>query len=666
MGNRLYSFLKNKKFLVATIVLWMLFTCSMILTYETEWKTAMSKPMSILEEGDVNETAGLQVINLEEDQWISQSIKMISDRVTGFSFYIDAEEESTDGILDIKLYDDERLIYEWEYDISQMRQKGFFDFCLPEALEVEKGEMLTVQISVRDAQNTMPKAVVTEKEKDSSSVLVVDGGVTEQIVPFKILNGDHSALKYFALAMYIGLSACLIIIYLMFAKEKRPECLFGSFALCLGVVYLFILPPFVVPDEPSHFVTAYMESSKLLGEEETNAEGKIIVSSDTLWGQDERQASSDTYVQYMKGAVGESSSVESKTVTRAPLTSTHPGYLPQILGISLARIIGLNSEQLLLLGRLFALMLYCFLMYVAIKHMPFGKTFLFIIGTLPMTMQQVVSYSYDSLLLGVCFLTFSLLLEYIYTEKVITWHGYVVLGLATVVIASVKFVYLPLLGIALLIPSYKFGSLRKKIAGAAGIVSLSMTTILLTRLSTIQKAAGGATQLPEAAGGGTRITIDYCLQNISSVIEMFYRTLEQQISRWLSGALASPLGWLEISLPDIVIIGFLFVLLLCICKSRPFTDRRVLAGSRVYPLFLFVLMTGAIMFSMLLDWTPMGSMEIQGVQGRYFIPFLPLILLILDNNLIILQKNIEKYLVLFSAYLHCQVALCVTLTVISR
>ena len=51
------------------------------------------------------------------------------------------------------------------------------------------------------------------------------------------------------------------------------------------------------------------------------------------------------------------------------------------------------------------------------------------------------------------------------------------------------------------------------------------------------------------------------------------------------------------------------------------------------------------MFSMLVAWTPTSSEVITGVQGRYFLPVLPLgaMVLFTDGNLV-LKKDNEKLL----------------------
>ena len=55
-----------------------------------------------------------------------------------------------------------------------------------------------------------------------------------------------------------------------------------------------------------------------------------------------------------------------------------------------------------------------------------------------------------------------------------------------------------------------------------------------------------------------------------------------------------------------------------------------------------ILSVGCIMGAMLLDWTPLGSTEIQGVQGRYFIPVMPAIFLFFTNQTLQRNDKIKK------------------------
>ena len=55
---------------------------------------------------------------------------------------------------------------------------------------------------------------------------------------------------------------------------------------------------------------------------------------------------------------------------------------------------------------------------------------------------------------------------------------------------------------------------------------------------------------------------------------------------------------------------------------------------------------GALMMVFLLTWTPYGSKVIEGTQGRYFLPVLPLVVLLLRNRNLTLKKGIQMNLIM--------------------
>jgi len=53
----------------------------------------------------------------------------------------------------------------------------------------------------------------------------------------------------------------------------------------------------------------------------------------------------------------------------------------------------------------------------------------------------------------------------------------------------------------------------------------------------------------------------------------------------------------------------------------------------------------AVLMSMYLYHTFTTDFFIEGVQGRYFIPFLPLIALVFHNKLLVLTKDLDNYII---------------------
>ncbi len=58
--------------------------------------------------------------------------------------------------------------------------------------------------------------------------------------------------------------------------------------------------------------------------------------------------------------------------------------------------------------------------------------------------------------------------------------------------------------------------------------------------------------------------------------------------------------------------------------------------------FLCLGSTGLILLGMLLQWTPMGHVSIEGVQGRYFLPFMLILLTVCRNRLVLLDRQISR------------------------
>ena len=54
--------------------------------------------------------------------------------------------------------------------------------------------------------------------------------------------------------------------------------------------------------------------------------------------------------------------------------------------------------------------------------------------------------------------------------------------------------------------------------------------------------------------------------------------------------------------------------------------------------------------SMLLAWTPKSYTTIEGVQGRYFIPLLVLLIPILRNKFVTIKSSADKYMMFILLY----------------
>lgn len=69
---------------------------------------------------------------------------------------------------------------------------------------------------------------------------------------------------------------------------ENPEKAFLIIGLIFGILFLLVVPPFQVPDEPNHFFRAYqLSEGEIIGEKQDNNAGglvpKSLVDSMLLW-----------------------------------------------------------------------------------------------------------------------------------------------------------------------------------------------------------------------------------------------------------------------------------------------------------------------------------------------------------------------------------------------
>lgn len=57
--------------------------------------------------------------------------------------------------------------------------------------------------------------------------------------------------------------------------------------------------------------------------------------------------------------------------------------------------------------------------------------------------------------------------------------------------------------------------------------------------------------------------------------------------------------------------------------------------------------------SMFMSWTPKGSITIAGIQGRYFLPLLPIFLLLFYSKNISLKKDMGRKYMFTAVSLQC-------------
>ncbi len=461
--------------------------------------------------------------------------------------------------------------------------------------------------------------------------------------------------------------------------------IYPAAGLFLGFVYLMVLAPLCGPDEISHYVSAYQLSSRMLGEPSDAANGRVLLRAQDAWVEDlegvyeyEQDADGNWQV-VLESAEGNRTFGEplDQSVYQLirelapdgayaperyeflehgrvgsmypPVTTTPLAYVPQALGIAAARLLGLGTLPLLYLGRLCNLVFFVGMTWLAMRRMPFGKEVLFGVALLPMTLHLSATYSYDVMIMGCLFCFTAVCLDLTYRKERVELADVAALAVLMAVAGPCKMIYAVFLGLCLLIPVGKFGGWGKWALAAAAVAGAWLIAMLAVNSQVVVSYATEAESYvtwAEEPGYSFSLMIHQPLRTLA----MFYRTILWQAQQYHLTMIGAYLG----NLDEVLDVPYLLVVIFTVCLAglafrKPGESLEIRGGKRAWILILCAGCAAAAMASMLIAWTPISSRVINGVQGRYFLPFLPVLLLACKNDFVVLTKDRNRSIL----YLMC-------------
>ncbi len=461
---------------------------------------------------------------------------------------------------------------------------------------------------------------------------------------------------WYGLAFFWGiLSLAALGAMVLRRKNWRPERFFAAASLSLGVLFMGVLVPLSAPDEVSHYISAYQVANQLLGRKAADEEGRVYIRAQDAWVEDMEDVladdgsgarsgkpaeilgqtvDQDTYAVFHNGGAGKGG--EGLAVSYQPAVRTTPlAYVPQALGLALGQLLGLGSIGLLFMGRAFNLAFYTLMGFLSIRRTPFGKEVFAGAGLLPMSLHLAASMSYDVMILAMSGYFLAVCLDLAYAAKRVRAADILVLALTLAVMGPCKMVYGVIAGFCLLIPVKKFGGWGKWAAGAACVLGAFGAAMFLVNRQTVALYTG-ITDRYVTWAQEPGYSFAELLHSPLKVLRLCYNTLAVQGEQLFGGMIGENLGnmdpVLNIPFPVVLALGACLVVL---ALKKPGEALYISLGQKAWIWFLCACCLGALMFSMLLAWTPVSAATVQGVQGRYLLPLLPALLLTVKNGRVV-------------------------------
>ncbi len=425
---------------------------------------------------------------------------------------------------------------------------------------------------------------------------------------------------------------------------KRPELLFVILSLVFGLLFIFRLAPLSGTDEFTHFPRLYQISEGTFWEQHLPGNqfgGQLPVNVNNMINDYRNLSRFPTGNSYLQGRAqlnAKYSSISNPGARRvtAYFTSTliYPpwAYFPSLIGLMIAKGLGLSLIWYVYLSRIANLVVWMLLCYFAIKLIPSGKWFLLVLALTPTAITQGATIGGDGLLMGLSWLLIASVLMFCANKKIVNlWWMLGILFVAAYT-ALIKDGYF-LLGLTpLVIPLTRFktktiGALFKGVNAAAVLVIAFLFT-----LRTVHAVHGVVLTPTVGMNLNSTEQISYMTHHLFPyawhIVEEPFTKVFDTTYLGLVGIITNRLIYLSI-----LVIGLIYLCLFyAYAKTQPIRAISIKLKSSKWLVAIFILIFYLsyllLASAFYIGNTSVGSTFVNGFYGRYFLPILPLLLVL--------------------------------------
>lgn len=635
------SFNIGKFFIYFSIIVFTL--VSTVIVYKMNFNI-VNKQYSVLNKFDAQETYA----DITNDLIITQSFICSADNLSGISIKFNDFNRRTDANIIISLRDaaSGAEIKNWHVSTLLIKGNVYNDFTFEPIVNSKTREYI---ISLRYGKVEENKFVAPMYNSDpsaySSGKLSVNDKSIDGVLGFSQLIYNQTAEKAFNTGMLVFAASLVVIILASYVHRDNISKIFPVLAFTLGLIYVVTTPAFRAPDEDVHFFRSYeIAEGNFKSDMFNDIGGRMLPASLKLITEPGVKE-----IKYKDTLAAFSIDLEpdTRTFIEFPTASLYSpmAYYPQAFGIWLAGQLGLGPMFMLYFGRIASLVVWVFLMHLAMQIMFFGNRTVFLLALTPMSMYTVASLSADTLTNAFSFLYIAFVL-YLFCgqEKRISPIQIGFLIFLSIGISLCKIVYIPLCLICFIIPRSKFSSLKSYLVLMFSIVFISFGINLLWL-----SIAAVYTIDYINIGVNANMQLNFIFQDIFRYVQIILYTLFNYGNFYLQSFFGSSLGWFDVPVYTFISAIYFMVLLFTILTDNVYKVK-FSAGSKWLIGFICLSITVLIFTSLYMVWTRVGENLVSGVQGRYFTPIAPLFLALLNNSRIKIHLNESRFNFLLSCF----------------
>ncbi|HHJ8741856.1 TPA: DUF2142 domain-containing protein, partial [Streptococcus pyogenes] len=427
-------------------------------------------------------------------------------------------------------------------------------------------------------------------------------------------NSLNLPLKFISLLFVVS---TLLIVFL----PKKLEVATIIFILVFGTLSAIISPINDIPDEYVHYSrTVYISEGDI---NLTNNNKKLRISKDV----DKLiKQSGKTFITSNLKATKHSTREYSYPYIKGTNAYYSFSYIPQALGILVGNALDLPILLTYYFGRLCNLISYAMLAFIAIKLSGSFKQVIAVVTLLPMNIYLAASFNQDGFAIGLVLVTIGLFINLLSSKDKSNYNTkfFLYLVLCGLLVLS-KFTYFLLVCLPLFIPNEKFGKNTKLVIlkKLGGLLLIFLFAAMWFRLY-------GQVKTPYVADFLKEVNVSQQVKNmLESPIVYSSIIIRHMVINLINMNNIFQFGALSYGITNLFPLYVCFFFFVYISNASKITINIV---EKMGIIFVISAIIGATVLAMYLTWTPVGSSTVLGVQSRYLIGIIPLVLLLFSSQ----------------------------------
>ncbi|MGT2716321.1 DUF2142 domain-containing protein [Streptococcus respiraculi] len=461
------------------------------------------------------------------------------------------------------------------------------------------------------------------------------------IISFFVL----SIMSFHSIVVPKKMLICLFVIGLMLItfKPKKLAAATSMIIIVTGLLSSFLSPVNDIPDETAHYYRSVFVS-----------EGDVNLSNDLenlKVSEDAQKVQSKNKTLIINSPLNnEKHQSKEKVAPEVTITNVYSfvSYLPQAIGIAIGNTLNISVMFSYWLGRFFNVLVYALLCYLAVKVSSKAEQLIAVSALLPMNVYLSASYNQDGMTLGVILLVIALFCNFICSDRKVTLTKFICYTFLCILLSTMKFPFILLIALPFFLPSERFTFQKNSwLVKLLCITSVFIVAVIWLKLSSeVQNRSLEALDHIKDVNPKEQI-----VSMLHSPIKYTAIILREILYRLIKPENMNLFGWLTYGPTFLIGLNMMFYFLVVVNNiGKVILDR----WSKI---LLFLVITGiasGIVLAMYITWTPVGLLSVMGVQDRYFLGVIPLMLIFFTSNC----SKLEKCQDVVSASLLLDISIC--------